>query len=131
MYLPQPSSAMSATKTSQMPNFTIREHITSCQYIREYPGATLHDQEDELKLHIHQYIPDDGSASQPGAVTIIGGHANGFPKELYEPLWEDLYKSFKEHGQAIRSIWIADVDAQGKSGQINADRIGNDRELIS
>ncbi len=113
-----------------MSKFTVREHIVPGQHIREYPGATLHHQEDELKLHIKQYIPNDDSASQPGAVTIIGGHANGFPKELYEPLWEDLYKSMKGHRQAIRSIWIADVVSQGRSGEINEGKMGNDRKQL-
>ncbi len=61
-------------------HFIVEEHILPCQYIREYPGATLDDQEDTLYLHIKQYKPKDQSHSQPGAVTIIGAHANGFPK---------------------------------------------------
>lgn len=60
--------------------FTIREHVLPCQYIREYPGGTLYDQEDELRLQVKQYIPKDESISEPGAVSIIGAHANGFPK---------------------------------------------------
>ena len=119
---------MATTKSSAMLYFNIAEHVLPCQYIREYPGATLHNQEDDLKLHIRQYTPNDLSASQPGAVTIIAAHANGFPKELYEPMWEDLYESMKMKGQAIRSIWIADVAPQGKSGALNEDVLGNDRE---
>lgn len=60
--------------------FNIDEHVLPCQYIREYPGATLHDQEVELKLHIKHYTPKDQSFDLAGAVTIIGAHANGFPK---------------------------------------------------
>lgn len=62
------------------PCFKVKEHVLPCQYIREYPGATLHDQEDPLELHINQYTPLDKSAHRPGALTIIGAHANGFPK---------------------------------------------------
>lgn len=108
--------------------FTVSEHVLPCQYIREYPGATLYNQEDDLKLHIKQYTPKDDTASQPGAVTFIGAHANGFPKELYEPLWDDLYLSLKKRGQPIRSIWIADVAQQGASGRLNEDILGNDRK---
>lgn len=68
------SSAMSPL------HFNVVEHVLPCQYIREYPGATLDDQEDTLHLHIKQYKPKDQSHNQPGAVTIIGGHANGFSK---------------------------------------------------
>lgn len=61
-------------------HFIVKEHVLPCQYVREYPGATLDDQEDTLHLHIKQYKPKDPSHSQPGAATIIGAHANGFPK---------------------------------------------------
>lgn len=113
-----------------MSYLTVREHTLPCQYIRDYPGATLHDQEEDLELRINQYTPDDASARQPGAVTIIGAHANGFPKELYEPLWEDLCKNLKGRGQAVRSIWIADVSSQGRSGELNENKLGNDRKQI-
>lgn len=106
--------------------FRVQEHTIPCQYVREYPGATLEDQEDDLVLHVKQYIPMDQSHSQPGAVTIIGAHANGFPKELYEPLWDDLFRALTVQGQAIRGIWIADVAQQGMSGVLNEDKLGND-----
>lgn len=62
--------------------FTIQEHTLPCSYIREYPKATASSQDDILSLCIKQYtplglerteVPDD-------AITIIGAHANGFPK---------------------------------------------------
>ena len=106
--------------------FKVHEHTIPCQYVREYPGATLENQEDDLLLHVKQYTPMDQSHSQPGAVTIIGAHANGFPKELYEPLWDDLFRALRLQGQAIRGIWIADVAQQGMSGVLNEDKLGND-----
>jgi hypothetical protein len=60
--------------------FSVRTHVVPGQYIREYPGATLHSQEDDLQLHVKQYIPRNQPDVPPGAVTIIGAHANGFPK---------------------------------------------------
>lgn len=60
--------------------FSTRAHVVPGQYIREYPGATLHSQEDDLQLHVKQYIPRNQLDLPPGAVTIIGAHANGFPK---------------------------------------------------
>ena len=60
--------------------FEIKSHVLPCQYIREYPGATLDDQEDTLQLHIKQYVPREQADVPSGAVTIIGAHANGFPK---------------------------------------------------
>lgn len=64
--------------------FVVREHCIPCQHIREYPGALAGDQEDVLQLCVKQYIPTDHAESpHPDAITIIGAHANGFPKVLH------------------------------------------------
>lgn len=60
--------------------FRIVEHQVPCQHIREYPAATANEQEDTLYLSVRQYIPLDNPNPQPGDVTIVGAHANGFPK---------------------------------------------------
>jgi hypothetical protein len=60
-------------------SFIVKEHIINTQYIREYPGATANGEED-LKLHIKQYVPKEQIEPFSKAVTIIGTHANGFPK---------------------------------------------------
>ena len=86
----------------------------------------MEDQEDDLFLHVKQYIPLDQFNSQHGAITIIGAHANGFPKELYEPLWDDLFRILRKQGLAIKAIWIADCAHQGMSGVLNEDKLGND-----
>lgn len=57
------------------------------------------------------------------------GAEAGTGQELYEPLWEDLLAESKKLGFRIRSIIIADAAWQGKSGQLNASKLGNDREL--
>ncbi|KAL1629877.1 hypothetical protein SLS56_005146 [Neofusicoccum ribis] len=106
--------------------FHIKEHVIPCQHVRGYPRATAHDQEELLHLVVKQYIPHDNPNPQPGDVTIIAAHANGFPKELYEPLWEDMLRRAKSAGFSIRSIWIADVAHQGASGALNEYRLGND-----
>jgi pimeloyl-ACP methyl ester carboxylesterase len=111
---------------SEKSPFHIIEHVVPCQHIRDYPHAVLDDQETVLNLHVKQYIPVDNPDPQPGDVTIIGAHANGFPKELYEPLWEDLLAQAKRHNFRIRSIWIADVAHQGASSVLNEHNLGND-----
>lgn len=124
--------------------FIIKEHVIPCQHIREYARATAFAQEEVLKLAVKQYIPKDNPKPQPGDVTIIAAHANGFPKvyqlhpslkssteeiqELYEPLWEDLHARSKANGFRIRGIWIADMSNQGASGILNENVIGNDRK---
>ncbi|KAI1129368.1 Alpha/beta hydrolase family-domain-containing protein [Nemania abortiva] len=112
--------------------FHIKEHVVPCQHIREWPRATANSQEDVLHLHVKQYIPQDNPSPQPGDVTILGAHANGFPKELYEALWQDLHtqsQSQDDDGRnkfRIRSIWIADISNQGYSGELNEAKLGND-----
>lgn len=50
-------------------------------------------------------------------------------KELYEPLWDDIYEKLRSQNQRIRAIWIADVAQQGQSGILNESILGNDREF--
>lgn len=64
-------------------SFEIKEHVLECQHIREYAKATSTFQEDVLYLSIKQYTPIDNPEPQEGDVTIIGGHANGFPKVFH------------------------------------------------
>lgn len=60
--------------------FHIKEHIIPASHIREFARATSLSQDEELSLHIKQYIPKDNPNPQKGDISIIGAHANGFPK---------------------------------------------------
>ena len=62
------------------PVFDIKEHTISASHIREYSRATSRSQVEELRLHVKQYTPRDNPNPRKGDVTIIGAHANGFPK---------------------------------------------------
>jgi hypothetical protein len=73
-------SLKGATLHTMSSPFRIVEHIVPTQHIREYPGATANDQEEPLHLAVKQYIPLDNPNPQPGDITILGAHANGFPK---------------------------------------------------
>ncbi|CAM1501893.1 Fc.00g038770.m01.CDS01 [Cosmosporella sp. VM-42] len=106
--------------------FNIKEQSIEASHIREYARATSHTQAEKLLLHVKQYFPKDNPNPRKGDITIIGGHANGFPKEMYEPLWEDFYHEAQKHNIRIRSIVIADAAWQGQSGIINQDSLGND-----
>ncbi|KAJ5905527.1 Abhydrolase domain-containing protein mpaH [Penicillium subrubescens] len=106
--------------------FRVVEHVVPCQHLREYPAATANEQEQPLHLAVKQYIPLDNPNPQPGDVTILAAHANGFPKELYEPLWEEIHARSQANGFRIRSIWMADVAQEGESSVINEDSLGND-----
>lgn len=60
--------------------FKIQEHTIPTTHIREYPRALANDQEDELQLAVKQYTPRENARKDDQGVTIIGAHANGFPK---------------------------------------------------
>ncbi|RAK95983.1 alpha/beta-hydrolase [Aspergillus ibericus CBS 121593] len=107
-------------------NFSVTDHIIPACYVREYAGSTV-DQEDQLHLHVKQYTPRDLPDPVPaGAVTIIATHAVGFPKELYEPLWDELLTRSKQSNFHIRGIWIADVANMGMSSVLNEDKLSMD-----
>ncbi|KAI2624276.1 Alpha/beta hydrolase family-domain-containing protein [Hypoxylon sp. NC1633] len=106
--------------------FRIVEHIVNCQHTREYVAATANGDHDTPKLAVKQYIPLDYDSPRPGDVTIVGAHATGFPKELYEPLWDDIYEQAADNGFRIRGIWMADFWNQGTSGIVNERILGHD-----
>ncbi|RAK89826.1 toxin biosynthesis protein [Aspergillus costaricaensis CBS 115574] len=103
--------------------FNITEHVVDCQHIREYARATR-DSNDALKIAVKQYTPKSNPNPQPGDVTIIGATSVGSPKELKEPLWEEIYERLSRQGLRIRSIWIADSAPQAESAAINAEYLG-------
>ena len=59
--------------------FRVHEHTIQSSHIREYPRATADGQEDVLQLAVKQYVPRETFTAK-SEVTVIGAHANGFPK---------------------------------------------------
>lgn len=132
--------------------FNVFEHVLPGQHIREYVHSINGPQETMIQLAIKQYIPKDRLDPVPkNAITVIGTHGTGFPKvcillalctwkkepvrhrvlttkkELYEPLWEDLYLKLKKNSTPLRAIWVADISNQGASGILNEDIQGDTR----
>lgn len=60
--------------------YRVVQHMVNCCHTRDYIAATAHGDNVTPKLSVKQYIPIDNPDPQPGDVTIIGAHANGFPK---------------------------------------------------
>ncbi|KAF2856286.1 toxin biosynthesis protein-like protein [Plenodomus tracheiphilus IPT5] len=106
--------------------FRIDEHAIDASHVRGYPRATSTSQDDVLKLAVKQYTPLNNPNPKAGDITIIAAHANAFPKELYEPLWDELIQRGEKHGFRVRGIWIADIVNQGQSSVLNEDKLGND-----
>lgn len=61
-------------------SFRVIQHTVKGSHTREYIRATANGDADTPKLSVKQYIPLDNPTPKPGDVTIIGAHANGFPK---------------------------------------------------
>ncbi|RAK94893.1 alpha/beta-hydrolase [Aspergillus ibericus CBS 121593] len=102
--------------------FRIIEHTVPCESIREYHHAVKTDSP-PLQLAIKQYIPLSNPNPGPDDITIIAGHANGIPKECYEPIWDELVALTNVK---IKSIWFADCAHQGASGVLNEQILGDD-----
>ncbi|MCJ1433529.1 hypothetical protein MMC27_002892 [Xylographa pallens] len=79
-----------------------------------------------MQIAIKQYIPLNEQEPDEHAITIIAAHALGFPKEVYEPLWDELLQRSRKNGFSIRGIWIADMYNQGASGVLNEYLQGDD-----
>ncbi|KAF2639069.1 alpha/beta-hydrolase [Massarina eburnea CBS 473.64] len=102
--------------------FNISEHIIPCTHIRGYRHATK-DATAVLRLAVKEYTPKTRGDVEQGAVTVIAAHANGIPKEAYEPVWEELRLRM---GGKLRAIWFADSSHQGASGVLNEALQGDD-----
>lgn len=108
-------------------HFDVIEHVIKSQHTRDQPASVELGRESvHFRLHVKQYIPKANAATKSGngSVTIIGAHANAFPKETYEPLWDEFYESLQSSGCSIRSIWIADIASQGQSSVLNETLLG-------
>ncbi|KAH0603738.1 uncharacterized protein H6S33_007397 [Morchella sextelata] len=105
--------------------FTTTTHTIPASYPREHlRGTTPHSP--RLHLVINQYTPLSASPPSPGDLTLLFCHANGFPKELYEPFFIDLLSTYSASGLRIRSIWALDAAHQGASGILNERHLGDE-----
>ncbi|KAL4967214.1 Alpha/beta hydrolase family-domain-containing protein [Aspergillus stella-maris] len=132
------SGYLNTASKRHLSHYNVVEHTVPCQPFRERLGCVQPGREHDLRLAVKQYIPKNNPNPKESDVTFIGAHANGKPKELYEPFWDDLYESLASRNINIRSIWIADVASQGQSGILNESILGNDpswfdhsRDLLS
>ena len=110
-------------------NFHVKEHVIPGQHIRHYYRSTAVSQEALVQLCVKQYTPKHAGEAQPGDVTILACHASGYPKELYEPIWDGILENATRTvgGFRIRNVWIVDVSNQNASGVLNEHLLGNER----
>jgi hypothetical protein len=107
-------------------SFDVREHWVSAQHVRHYSRATIRGANDTLFLAVKIYKPKTKSPIVPSrSVSILATSGNGFPKELYEPLWCQTLQDLHGKGVNLESIVIADVAHEGMSGLRNAHLLGD------
>lgn len=79
-YAVETNSATRLIDEKIMSIFKVREHTIQASHIREYHRSLADEHDDDLRLHVKQYTPLDNLNGHADDVTIIAGHANGFPK---------------------------------------------------
>jgi hypothetical protein len=84
--------------------FRVVQYVVQGSHTREYPHATTNSDNDVPRLAVKQYIPLDNPDPKPGDVTIIAAHANGVPRELYEPLWDDILEKSQQNGFGVLPV---------------------------
>ncbi|KAF8474706.1 Alpha/beta hydrolase family-domain-containing protein [Kalaharituber pfeilii] len=112
-----------ALAAMSVPRWDVKTHTIPAAFPREYIRATRHP-DTQLRIVLNQYTPVD-QTPVPGDVTLIIAHANGFQKELYEPMFDELLISSKDYGFRIRAVWALDAAHQGASSIVNEKDLGD------
>lgn len=60
-------------------------------------------------------------AANPEAIVVVAGHANGFHKETYDPIFARLVQQCKV---PIAEVWSMDTVDSGFAGALNAGKLG-------
>jgi len=58
-------------------------------------------------------LPSSGSAGPSPTCTIVFGHANGFNKEVFLPVWEELEKRWGAHPGTRPPLTLVSLDFTG------------------
>ncbi|GAA5978125.1 hypothetical protein JCM5350_007404 [Sporobolomyces pararoseus] len=83
------------------------------------------DKQEQLVLKVNRYRPKQKKKETKG-LTLVFSHANGFYKEVWEPMLLELLKDFEEDDCClpIEEIWALDCVLQGDSAILNEDVLG-------
>ncbi|KAK9450481.1 alpha/beta-hydrolase [Limtongia smithiae] len=92
---------------------------------RTSPRAVRNPETDRLDIVAKRYTPKSNPSPRAGDVTIVAAHANGFPKELYEPFFVALLHDLEQASVRVRYIFISDIANEGESGIVNESKLGD------
>lgn len=113
----------------------IEEELSQCPPETVYPPHTQQEAEriaqtladsgqPQLWGSIQRIVPD--SIQKKGKpITLFLSHANGFHKEIYEPMLETLLNELESNGSGvfIEEIWSLDTFNSGDAGLLNRDTL--------
>ncbi|KAJ5622178.1 hypothetical protein N7528_005410 [Penicillium herquei] len=109
--------------------FRIVSHLIPVHSFREYQQGII-DEAKDVYLAVKQYIPLLNQHNDSDPMTIVAAGGVGFPKEAYEPLFEQVLRKTSLAGLNIQSIWIADPFNIGESAVANRENLGRDPSTI-
>ncbi|KAJ5731174.1 uncharacterized protein N7483_005682 [Penicillium malachiteum] len=110
--------------------FRIVSHLIPVHSFREYQQGII-DETKDVYLAVKQYIPlINQPLNDSDPITIVSAPGVGFPKENYEPLFEQVLRKTSLAGLNIRSIWIADPFNMGESAVANQENLGRDASTV-
>ncbi|EIN14493.1 hypothetical protein PUNSTDRAFT_41688 [Punctularia strigosozonata HHB-11173 SS5] len=91
-----------------------------------------------VNRHVLQKSPKEGHDSRGKRITLILAHANGFPKEIWEPTLQSLISHSESADYIIEEIWSWEAVQHGDSALINAkalsgvhDWADNSRDILN
>ncbi|KZO99077.1 alpha/beta-hydrolase [Calocera viscosa TUFC12733] len=77
--------------------------------------------EPQLWNCLHRYLRTSPHSSQGEGVTLLLAHANGFPKEIWQPVLSYLFSLYS----GIDEVWLWESVNHGDSSLINASHLGD------
>ncbi|KAF4958076.1 hypothetical protein FSARC_11112 [Fusarium sarcochroum] len=71
------------------------------------------------KLVAKRYVPNDAAKGSGPGITLLTLTGMGVPKEMFEPMIENLLPLLQKRGIKVEEIWAVDMPLSGESAQIN------------
>ena len=103
--------------------WTVTPHVIPACHIRGHPRGIRDVQNPHLCLSVNQYIPKSLPEPNKPGITLLVAHGIGSPKEVYEPLLDEL---LLRGGVPIRSAWSIDAANHAQSYFLNEPIIGDE-----
>lgn len=113
----------------------LEEQLNQCPPETVYPPHTQQEAEriaqtladsgqPQLWGCIQRIVPETTQKKNGKPITLFLSHANGFHKEIYEPMLEFLLAELKSSDVFVEEIWSLDTFNSGDAALLNRDELG-------